>query len=131
MAKPGKLDRIDVYPNRYLFGGNLFYGMVALYTAENRYPELQPDPFTQILPYDSPQARRVFYAPSYADASARRSRVPDYRHTLYWNADVVAEGGRAGVSFYTSDLTGIYRVLVEGITASGEAVSAVCPIEVR
>ncbi len=128
---PLLLSRIDVYPNRYLFGGSLFYGMVALYTAENRYPELQPDPFTQILPYDPPQARRLFYAPDYTDPSARSSRVPDYRHTLYWNADVPSKEGHAELSFFTSDLRGRYRVLVEGITASGETVGAVCDLEVR
>lgn len=141
---PLLIDRIEVYNDRYLFGNSLFFGIVALYTENNSYTELQPDPFTQILSYPSPQARRLFYAPSYTGAGRKddgtawanggaksKDRVPDYRHTLYWNADVTAANGRAKVGFFTSDLTGDYRVLVEGMTASGEIVSAVCPIEVR
>lgn len=57
-------------------------------------------------------------------------RVPDFRHTLYWNARVTAERGRAGVRFFTSDMTGRYRILVEGITRSGETFSATLPLGV-
>ncbi len=129
---PLLVDRIDVYRDRYLFGSNLFFGMVAFYSAQNDYPELQPDPFTQILPYPSPQARRLFYAPDYNNPARLASRLPDYRHTLYWNAKANIDGnGRTGVRFFTSDMTGDYQVLVEGITSSGDIVSAVCRIEVR
>jgi hypothetical protein len=130
---PLLIDRIDVYYDRYLFGSNILYsGIVAFYTKNNTYPELQPDAFTQILPYSSPQARRLFYAPDHRGEAVRTSRVPDYRHTLYWDADLEADGdGHARVSFSTSDLTGPYQVLVEGITASGEPLSAVCRIEVK
>ncbi len=128
---PLLLDRIDVYSSRYLFGDDLFFGIVALYTSGYYFPELQPDPFTRILSYDSPQARRLFYAPDYSGDGRRESRVADFRHTLYWNADLRAEDGHSGVSFHASDLTGSYQVLVEGLTASGEAVSAVCSLEVR
>ena len=128
---PLLIARIDVYTGRYLFGSHTFLGIVALYTSTNSYPELQPDPFTQIISYVSPQNRRLFYVPSYSDEARLASRIPDYRHTLYWNADARVADGRADVNFYASDLTGSYQVLVEGITASGEAVSAVCSIEVR
>jgi hypothetical protein len=128
---PLHVSRIDIYNDRYMFGGNIFYGIVAFYTTDNRYPDLQPDPFTQISSYDSPQARRLFYSPDYTDPSILASRIPDYRHTLYWNANVKSENGVAGVNFFTSDLRGKYQVLVEGITTSGEAVSAVYPIEVK
>ncbi len=129
---PLLIDRIDVYLDRYIFGNNMFFGIVALYTAKNTYPELQPDNFTQILPYVSPQARRLFYAPDHGEGSAQVNRVPDYRHTLYWNADTPTDGeGGAAVSFSTSDMTGRYQVLVEGLTASGRVVSAVIPIEVK
>jgi hypothetical protein len=129
---PLLIDRIDVYYDRYLFGNSVYLGIVALYTEQNTYPELQPDPFTQILSYPSPQARRLFYAPDHTIETVRASRVPDYRHTLYWDADIEADrDGQASVSFSTSDLTGRYQILVEGITASGEPLSAVRQIEVR
>jgi hypothetical protein len=129
---PLLLERIDVYDGRYVLGGNLFFGIVALYTDRNSYPELMPDPYTQILSYPSPQARRVFYAPDYGDPARLGSRLPDFRHTLYWNAEVAAtDDGRADVSLFTSDMTGTWQVLVEGVTTSGRPVSATCRLEVR
>ena len=129
---PLLLDRIDIYSDRFMVGSNVFFGIVALYTADNNYPELHPDPFTQIVTYPSPQARRLFYVPDHSDASRGSNRLPDQRHTLYWNADVDADdGGHARVSFPASDLAGTYNVLVEGITTSGEPVSATYSIEVR
>ena len=129
---PLLLSRIDVFYDRFVVGNLLFNGIVALYTEQNNFPELLPDPFTQILPYDSPQSHRRFFAPDYTDESRKASRLPDYRHTLYWNADIEAdERGKAAVSFSASDLTGSYQVLVEGLTKSGEVVQSVYPIEVR
>jgi hypothetical protein len=127
---PLLIERIDVYDKRYIFGNNLFYGIVALYTAQNTYPELQPDPFTQISSYESPQSRRMFYSPAY-DEGRLASRLPDFRHTLYWDAEVEIGAGDANVAFFTSDLIGTYRVLVEGITSSGQPVSATCELKVE
>jgi hypothetical protein len=143
---PLLIERIDVYLDRYMLGNNLFFGIVAMYTEGYRYPELKTDPFAQIVAYPSPQAHRVFYSPVYADrpASEPANRLPDWRHTLYWNADVAVEddgragkggrageGGRADVDFFTSDLRGTYRVVVEGITRSGSPFAATLPLEVR
>ncbi len=129
---PLLIDRIDIYPGMFTFGNNVFFGVVALYTENNSYPELNTDSFTQIESYASPQARRLFYAPDHSDPARVASRLPDFRHTLYWDADVATRGdGSAGVRFHTSDLVGTWQVVVEGITAAGEAVSAVCQLEVR
>ncbi len=129
---PLLIDRIEVYNNRYTFGDNLFIGILAIYTERNSYPELRTDPFTQISSYAAPQARRLFYAPDYSDPARTDNRLPDFRHTLYWDADVATDGnGSAGVRFHTSDLTGTWQVLVEGITAAGTPVSATCRLQVR
>ncbi len=129
---PLLISRIDVYTGLYNFGENVLHGVVALYTERNSYPELRTDPVTQIASYAAPQARWLFYAPDYSDPARAESRLPDFRHTLYWDADVATRGdGSAEVSFWTSDLVGSWQVLVEGITAAGVPVSAVCSLEVR
>ncbi|WP_276089461.1 TonB-dependent receptor plug domain-containing protein [Pedobacter sp. JY14-1] len=58
---------------------------------------------------------REFYSPKYEVASD----TPDLRSTIYWNPHVATGKGSGKVSFYNSDLTGTYRVVVEGIDASG------------
>ena len=65
-----------------------------------------------------------FYVPDYAEASARESRLPDYRHTLLWLPAVETNGStEVTLPFSTSDLPGRYRVTVEGITREGQRFS--------
>ena len=55
--------------------------------------------FASPLGYQTPAE---FYAPAYATEKARRSMVPDYRTTLYWNPTVkLDDTGQASVEFYT------------------------------
>ena len=75
---------------------------------------------TSPLGYQTPAE---FYAPAYATEKARRSMVPDYRTTLYWNPTVkLDDTGQATVEFYTSDAPADYDITIEGITQTGKIV---------
>jgi len=72
------------------------------------------------------QTPAEFYAPAYATEKARRSMVPDYRTTLYWNPTVkLDDTGQATVEFYTSDAPADYDITIEGITQTGKIVRTV------
>ena len=76
--------------------------------------------FVSPLGYQTPAE---FYAPAYATEKARRSMVPDYRTTLYWNPTVkLDDTGQATVEFYTSDAPADYDITIEGITQTGKIV---------
>ena len=76
--------------------------------------------FASPLGYQTPAE---FYAPAYATEKARRSMVPDYRTTLYWNSTVkLDDTGQAIVEFYTSDAPADYDITIEGITQTGKIV---------
>ena len=78
---------------------------------------------TSPLGYQTPAE---FYAPAYATEKARRSMVPDYRTTLYWNPTVKLDNtGQATVEFYTSDAPADYDITIEGITQTGKIVRTV------
>ena len=69
------------------------------------------------------QTPAEFYAPAYATEKARRSMVPDYRTTLYWNPTVkLDDTGQAIVEFYTSDAPADYDISIEGVTQTGKIV---------
>ena len=76
--------------------------------------------FASPLGYQTPAE---FYAPAYATEKARRSMVPDYRTTLYWNSTVkLDDTGQAIVEFYTSDAPADYDISIEGITQNGKII---------
>jgi hypothetical protein len=60
-----------------------------------------------------------FYSPRYIPGNIH-SEQPDRRITLYWNPDIRTDEGHAEISFFTSDEVSRYRVVVEGITNTGE-----------
>ena len=62
---------------------------------------------------------REFYSPVY-DNPGPHDNQPDYRTTLLWEPEIrTSEDGRATVSFYTSDKSSVYRIIVEGMTETG------------
>ena len=102
-------------------------GIISITT---KYGEALDDA-TQTLPardvgFSSPlgyQTPAEFYAPTYETEKARRSMVPDYRTTLYWNPAVeLDETGHATIEFYTSDAPADYSIMVEGVSQQGKII---------
>jgi len=75
--------------------------------------------------------QREFYSPIY-DKPANGSKTPDLRSTIYWNPNVVtAVDGKAGVSYYTADQPGTYKVVAEGIDIDGRLARQVFTFTVK
>ncbi len=62
---------------------------------------------------------REFYHPDYAVA---QPKVPDMRSTLYWNPYLLTDkkNKTAKIDFYNNDVTQKFRVVIEGVNASGK-----------
>ena len=57
------------------------------------------------------------------DSKSRRSNVPDYRTTLYWNPAVkLDDTGHATVEFYTADAPPDYDIKIEGVSQTGKII---------
>ena len=69
--------------------------------------------YSLVTPFESP------------DYTLRKDDDADVRSTIYWNPNVSTTGKEAAVlSFYTADLPGTYRIVVEGLTIDGAPVRA-------
>jgi len=61
-----------------------------------------------------------FYA---ADYSRNNPSQPDYTSTVYWNKQYkTAPGDEGNISFYVSDITGPFKIVVQGVTDKGKIV---------
>lgn len=122
---PHKVEKIEVYRGKYLFGGQMFDGIATFFTYEHNYTGLTMDPSTQFFDYEGTQAHRIFYAPAYVTEEQKNSPVPDYRHTLLWCPEVKMDGKTSvAVPFSTSDLKGDFVITVEGVARDGQIISA-------
>jgi hypothetical protein len=128
---PLLIEEIEVYKGKYSFGGALFDGIASFKTYGTDYAGLTAAGTMQFFDYEGTQPPRPHPSPSPQTEEQRRSRLPDCRHTLLWQPEVKPAGSGALVPFTTSDLTGTFRIRVEGLTASGEKVSATAFIRVE
>lgn len=104
------------------FGQGAGFGIIFLTTKRNhtslkKLPQQTTGIVTaKVIGFQSP---KEFYAPIYLSPNENRGK--DHRNTLYWKPDIVTkEDGTAEVEFYTSDQTGIYKVVLEGVGLNGK-----------
>jgi hypothetical protein len=116
---PLKIKKVEVLSSRYLLGPLVFTGIVTFSTYGNDLAGFELDPKVLVMPYEGVQAQREFYSPKY-DAANAGSRIPDFRNLLYWAPNISTDNsGKAALEFYTSDQTGKYQVVIQGITPAG------------
>jgi hypothetical protein len=90
-------------------------GMYSEESVDDRYPDMQT------LTIQGYQVAEPFPAPSYAKAKVTASN--DLRTTIHWEPNLITNrNGNAQVSFYSADLEGVYRVVVEGLAVDGRPV---------
>lgn len=118
---PLKVQKLEVVTSNYFQGSLLYQGIVSYTTYKGDLGGFPLDPRALIQEYEGLQQQREFYAPRYETTPERQSRLPDLRNLLYWNPVIVTTAtGQQQVEFYTSDQAGRYRVVVQGLTATGQ-----------
>lgn len=131
---PYHIDHIDVLKgaSAAVFGARGGNGVIAFYTKNNLAS--QEDNYqakNQVkTSYEGYYKSREFYVPDY-DVPKEEHIKPDFRPVLYFNPLIkTSKEGKASISFYSSDETGRYKVLIEGISKGGISGVSECTFEV-
>jgi len=128
---PLKVSKVDVLTGRYYLGDQSFPGIVSYTSVEGDLAGLPLDPKKITLDYEGLQLQREFYTPNYENGSGLTSRTPDRRTALYWAPAITTLKGKAQFKFSTSDLSGNFIIVVEGLSSKGKAGSALQKITVK
>jgi hypothetical protein len=122
---PVKVKKLEVMTSKYFLGPLVFSGIVSYTTYTGDLAGFQLHPTAVSLNYEGLQRQREFYSPVYENEKQRNSRMPDRRNLLFWAPQITLnEQGKHQLEFFTSDLTGDYKIVVEGITRNGYSGSA-------
>jgi hypothetical protein len=104
--------------NLYGMGYHIVIAVFQKTVGDYRVSDTHP---TGIISLEFPgyyQARE-FYSPRY-DIPGTHHDQDDYRTTLFWDPEIlIDENGKAKVSFFTSDKSSAFRVVIEGVTHTG------------
>ncbi|WP_163175671.1 hypothetical protein [Bacteroides sp. 51] len=126
------IKRIDLYNDRYLFGGKIYDCIASFVSLKGTLPSLKLKTDEQLFVYDFPIYKKTFPLISYAGETAKLSRIPDFRHTIYWDTfmdrEIPSQSTR--LFFYTSNLTGTFKVSVTGIRSNGEIIRGITTFRV-
>lgn len=130
LINPAMIDHIEV---RGMIGSNLgangANGLISVFTK--RVENDSPSKELSIIKVRGFDQVKTFREPNYE--TQPNIDKPDNRSTLYWNPLVNINSALVPVelSFFTSDHTGKYRVIVEGVTNDGNTVHSEAIISVK
>lgn len=129
---PLNVKEVEIYRSVYALENSLYTGIVSFSSEKYDLPGFRLGDHTLAVEYEGLRPEREFFSPVYVTASEKGGRVPDFRSVLYWAPDLRTEGTDRPLSlkFYTSDLPGRYRAVVQGISADGRPAYAVLSFEV-
>lgn len=129
---PLNIRKLEVIDARYFHGSAIYDGVVSFSTYKGNLEGFKLDPRVLVQQYEGLQAQREFYAPRYATAEAKSSRLPDLRNLLYWNPTISTTGAAVqALEFYTGDQPGRYLVVLQGLASTGQAGSRSFTLEVK
>jgi hypothetical protein len=121
---PELVEKIDVVKDKYFVGNYLFFGIVNVITKAGDYSSVTLPNYAIRMPYRVLNPVWSFVSRDYSSAEMKKSRIPDYRNTLYWNPSVKpGNDGKARIEFWSSDITSDYDINIQGITSGGKIFS--------
>ncbi len=114
---PMDVERIEVLkgPSAAIYGARGANGVIAIFTIRGSFV------IKGILKFDMLgfHRPREFYSPKYG--TRFDDLVEDYRTSLYWDPYIRTDStGLAKISFYCSDISSTFHLVVEGISTDGK-----------
>lgn len=119
---PLKIRKLEDVPYTFYWGPSVEEGVFSYTSYKGDLAGVEIDPHAVVMDYEGLEEQRVFYSPQYDTERNMNSRLPDFRNVLYWSPNVNTDAsGKSSLSFYTSDQTGRYIGVIQGMAADGEA----------
>lgn len=115
--KAKDIKSIRVIPTAYRYGPKLYSGIVIIKTIKGNFKPLLKGDYMKEIELERPLPAKQYYSPDYSNKSL--NRIPDYRIQLFWEPNIKLAEKELAKSFYASDITGTFEVVLEGYTKDG------------
>jgi len=116
-----RIKSISVLDEKYLYGGEVFKGLILFETLEGAYVK-EMIGGNEKFDLFKPSQQKKYYSQKYTDQDTYL-RIPDFRSQLFWDPRVLIRKKNTAISFYTSDNKGDFEICLEGFTNSGRPIS--------
>lgn len=121
--------KIEISAGRYLVGSKSFNGLISFTTFDNDFKNYQSGSSILKTSLLRPLPKKIYNNIDYSILTDNE-RIPDFRNQLFWNPEVKLNNNIKN-SFYTSDISGIFELRLEGFAPNGSPVSLKETFEVK
>ena len=129
---PLNIRKLDIITKTYFYGNMAFEGILNFVSYDGHIQGFELDPHSAVIDYEGLQANREFYSPVYDTQQKAENRLPDFRNLLYWSPDIrTTVKGEKDISFYSSDLSGKFAVVIQGLSEDGKTGTKVIELAVK
>jgi hypothetical protein len=127
---PLRVSKLEVVRKTFYNGLASFPGIVSFTTYDGDLAGFPLDEHYVTIDYEGLNLQREFYQPNYGKEAYEN--LPDPRSLLFWNSSVSLQKDKhAQIRFFTSDISGTFVVVVDGLAADGNAGSATYQFNVK
>ncbi|MEW4923996.1 hypothetical protein [Algibacter sp. 2305UL17-15] len=128
---PYKIEDISYAQGIHFYGPSIFNGIIDFRTKNGDFYVPTNGDGLNDFELDIPQENKKYYHPNYDKEAAILKRIPDYRHQLLWKPDIALKSNMGSLEFYTSDVEGVYEMVLEGYTLNGNYINSKGYFEVK
>ena len=129
---PALIRTIHIVDSKYFMGGLEMDGIIDIRSRQGGFEDFNLPSST--VPYKFQSNARYDNPPTVVDHIHEEEtgrQLPDFRSLLYWKPDIATDNdGRAEISFDASDVPGLYRIVVQGISADGHTGTSTKEVEI-
>jgi hypothetical protein len=113
------IEFVEVFNKQYIYGDFVFNGLVLIKTKTDNFAGLVMPYGSVFAVYQTITPELTLQFPEYSTTENKQSSLPDFRTLLFWEPGFVLSRANTGFTFYTSDHSTEYDVVVRGITKDG------------
>jgi hypothetical protein len=115
---PTKVKQLDVVPRKYIIGATSYDGIISYRTYDGNGAGYNFQNSSIKVDYEGLQQKKEFFTPIYETELQKKSRLADMRQLLLWSPNLTSSDLKKGISFYTGDLAGSYKLVIQGVADS-------------
>jgi len=116
-----KVKSISFSRDLFVLGAQTFQGVLHFETFEGNFYEDFYSPHLIKIGLFKPELPKRYYTEKYTD-KMKKTHIPDYRRQLLWHPNLTITDPSTEISFFTSDLTGEFEIVLEGFSSQGRPI---------
>ena len=117
------IESITVVPEEYYIGPQRFSGVLDIRSFNADFKRQYMSQVAQAKSINAVAIQKNYFHQRYDnDQNQTLSNIPDYRYQLLWKPLIFFQNNSKILNCYTSDVTGMFEVVVSGFTGSGQPV---------